>query len=63
MLVIPPTAPYPSSGAATTAQIVTDVPSGLSLTAPQEAKKFFSQPVRLRHMDIFYYFYLFGILI
>jgi hypothetical protein len=34
-ILIPPTAPHPSSGPGTICQIVADVPSGLSLTPPQ----------------------------
>jgi hypothetical protein len=38
--LIPPTAPHSSSsGADTIRQIIADVPSGLSLTPPQETKK------------------------
>jgi hypothetical protein len=36
-ILIPSTAPH-SSGAGTIDQLVADVPSGLSLTAPQETK-------------------------
>jgi hypothetical protein len=39
-ILIPPIAPHSSSsGAGTIGQLVADVPSGLSLTPPQEAKK------------------------
>jgi hypothetical protein len=38
-IFIPPTAPHSSSGAGTIGQTVADVPSGLSLTPPQEIKK------------------------
>jgi hypothetical protein len=40
-VLIPPTAPHSSSssGAGTIGQTVADVPSGLSLTPPQETKK------------------------
>jgi hypothetical protein len=37
-ILIPLTAPH-SSGAGTIGQLVADVPSGLSLTPPQETKK------------------------
>jgi hypothetical protein len=38
-ILIPPTTPQSSSGAGTIGQLVADVPSGLSLTPPQETKK------------------------
>jgi hypothetical protein len=40
-ILIPPTAPHSSSSsiARTIGQLVADVPSGLSLTPPQETKK------------------------
>jgi hypothetical protein len=38
-ILIPPTAPYLSSGAGTTGQAVADVPNGLSLTPPQEGSR------------------------
>jgi hypothetical protein len=36
-ILIPPTASHPSSGDGTIVQLVADVPSGLSLTAPQKS--------------------------
>jgi hypothetical protein len=38
-ILILPTAPHSSSGAGTVGQLVADVPSGLSLTPPQENNK------------------------
>jgi hypothetical protein len=38
-ILIPQIVPYSSSGAGTIGQLVADVPSGLSLTPPQETKK------------------------
>jgi hypothetical protein len=41
---------YLSSGAGTTCQIVVDVPSGLSLTPPQETKRSF--PLCMRNPEV-----------
>jgi hypothetical protein len=38
-ILIPLTAPHSSSGAGTIGQLVADVPSGLSLTPPQETEQ------------------------
>jgi hypothetical protein len=38
-MLIPAAAPHSSSGAGTIGELVADVTSGLSLTAPQETKK------------------------
>jgi hypothetical protein len=38
-ILIPPTAPHSSSGVGTIGQIAADIPSGISLTPPQEFRK------------------------
>jgi hypothetical protein len=47
-ILIPPTAPYTSSGAGTIGQLVADVPNGLCLTPPQETKKKSKKPALSR---------------